>query len=140
VQGSDVNHPGDVIEIPTSFIMTINRCWSQPFVVNHPTYGSFTIDLRPDGIIGSCNQCGMCCAHPADTCQWGSLEACGYILIPQLNIHACQHLIIDKTNKWGQANNTECELYANILDYYKGCAYPPKAIDPWWTGCGFSFP
>jgi len=139
VQGDDVNNPDDPLGLTTAVMVNQNRCYGQPIVVNHPTLGQFTIDLRPDGITGSCNQCGMCCGHPASDCQWTDLDECGYILNTDLDWHVCQHLVIDKWRKWGDPDNSYCSLYATILDEFKGCAYPPKRIDPWMTGCGYVF-
>jgi hypothetical protein len=139
VVGADVNTPDSAVKISVSAVSSVNRCWSNQIVVNHPTYGQFTIDLRPPGIVGSCNQCGQCCSHPLANCPDLGGE-CGYILHPDLNIHVCQHLTINKWRKWGDPDNTSCSIYASILDSSKGCAYPPDAdeIMPWWTSCGFS--
>jgi len=136
VQGNDVNSPDRAILIPTSIIINQNRCYGQPIAISGP-YGDFVIDLRPDGITGSCNQCGMCCGHPVADCTHG--EDCGYILHSDLNWHVCQYLVIDKWRKWGDPDNSHCSLYASILDEFKGCAYPPKEIKSWMTGCGYSF-
>ena len=134
----DVNTADDPIELPE--MLSVNRCYSQQIVVVHPTLGTITLDLRPDGITGTCNQCGHCCSHLVADCQ--DPPDCGWPLrtIPrQPDFHACQHLIISKENKWPQAGNTTCGLYGDILNIYKGCAYPPKAIDPLWVNCGYSF-
>ena len=137
VVGDNVNSPDGAIRIPTSIIVNQDRCYGQQIVVNSPQYGSFTIDLRPPGITGSCNQCGQCCGHPVADCP--TPPDCGYVLNEDLNWHVCQYLSIKNWRKWGQAGNTTCYLYESILDHFKGCAYPPKTIHPWMTGCGYSF-
>lgn len=139
VVGDDINSPDDIIKISTSIIVNQNRCYSNPIQINHPTYGNITIDLMQDsGLTGSCNQCGLCCGHPVVDCQWGTLEACGYVLHEDLNWHVCQYLIIDRWRKWGDPNNSSCSLYASILDSFKGCAYPPLHIKSWMVGyCGY---
>lgn len=132
IQEADVNTPDTAILV--SNVQAVNRVWSQPIQVAHPTYGTFTIDFSNPNLTGSCNQCGMCCSHLSSGCTGN----CGYIPHAQLPIHHCQHLDIFNRNKWGQANNTQCTLYANILDNFKGCVYVPDVILPEWTGCGFS--
>ena len=134
VQGSDINTSDNPIVVGMVQAVAANRCLSQPFQIVHPTYGSVTINFSNPNLTGSCNQCGMCCAHPSSGCTGD----CGYVPHAQLPIHHCQYLDIVNRNKWGQANNTSCTLYSEILDNFKGCAYVPDAIDPWWTGCGFS--
>jgi len=135
----DFNTPNDPVKIPTSIIGIQNRCYGEQIQIVHPTLGSFTINLKPEGVTGSCNQCGMCCGHPVADCPWGSLEQCGYILHEDLQWHVCQHLVIDRWRKWGDPDNSYCELYATILDNFKGCAYPPLHHHPWMTGCGYTF-
>jgi len=137
VVGDDVNTPDDIIKIPTSLILSMNCCYGQQIIVNSPTYGQFTLDLRPDGITGSCNQCGHCCTHLVSDCPAPS--ECSWPYRADIDAHVCQHLIIDKVNKWPQANNTSCALYGDILNTYKGCAYPPKVIKSEWINCGYSF-
>lgn len=136
VVGDDVNSCTDAIRIPASVIVNQDRCYSQPIVIVTPQLGQVTIDLRPTGIIGSCNQCGMCCGHPVSDCP--NPPDCGYILHEDLNWHVCQYLVIDKWRKWGDPNNSSCSLYQDILDYFKGCAYPPDEITPWMSSCGYS--
>lgn len=136
VVGDDVNSPDDPIKIPTSMIMNTNRCWSQPIVVNHPTYGSFTIDLMLDsGLTGSCNQCGQCCGHPIANCLHPA--DCGFVLHEDLQWHVCQYLDIKNWRKFGDAGNTTCTIYDTLLDMFKGCIYPPP-IYAWMTNCGFT--
>lgn len=140
VVGDDINTPDSVIKISTALILDMNRCYGQQIIVNSSTYGQFTLDLRPNGIIGSCNQCGHCCSHLVEDCP--TPPECGWPLRAiksHPDVHACQYLIISKENKWPQANNTSCALYGDILNTYKGCAYPPKVIKPEWINCGYSF-
>ena len=131
----DFNSPDDPVRIPTLMVLNMNRCYGAQIIVVHPTLGTITLDLRPDGITGTCNQCGHCCTHPASEC----VEPCGYIYHEDLDLHVCQHLVINKWRKFPQAGNTSCALYSDILNTYKGCAYPPKAINPLWVNCGYSF-
>jgi len=139
VVGDDVNTPDDAVKIPTSVIVNQNRCYGQQIEVDLSGYGkgTVTIDLRPDGITGSCNQCGVCCSHPENEC----LGNCNYItnVKAPAGYHVCQHLTIAKAKDWGKAENTTCFIYDNILNTFKGCAYPPKVINPLWTNCGYSF-
>jgi len=139
VQGDDFNSPDDDIRIPATIMINKNRCYSQPITVSIPGRGTVTIDFMQDsGLTGSCNQCGMCCGHPAGDCQWGSLEACGYVLNADINWHVCQHLVISNWHKWGAKNNTSCAIYADLINIFKGCIYPPLHMKPWMTGCGYS--
>ena len=131
----DINTADDPILLPE--MLSVNRCYSQQIVVAHPTLGTITFDFRPPGIIGSCNQCGHCCSHPLSECT--NPPDCGYIYHEDLDLHVCQHLVINKLRKFPQAGNTSCALYADILNTYKGCAYVPKAINPLWINCGYSF-
>jgi len=131
----DVNTADDPIVLPP--MLSVNRCFSEQTIIAHPTLGTITFDFRPPGIIGSCNQCGMCCGHPVEDCP--TPPDCGYILYEDLNWHVCQYLTINKWRKWGEAGNSECSLYADILNQFKGCVYPPDEIKPHMTGCGYSF-
>lgn len=137
VQGDvDINTPEDPISMPSGIM--VDRCFAYPYEVVDPIYGTFYIDLMPSNYTGTCNRCGECCGHPVEDCQWESLEVCGYVLNTNLNWHVCQHLVIDNWHQWGKPNNTTCELYATILDDYKGCAYPPLHFKSWMTDCGYS--
>ena len=136
----DINTADDPIVLPP--MLSVNRCFSEQTIIAHPTLGTITFDFRPPGIIGSCNQCGHCCTHPESECLAtidGHPENCGYIYHEDLDLHVCQHLVIDKWRKFPQAGNTSCVLYGDILNTYKGCAYPPKTINPLWINCGYSF-
>lgn len=137
VSGPDINTPDDPIEIPTS-VVDVNRCVSQQQIIVSPTHGTFTIDFMQDsGLTGGCNQCGQCCGHPAEECD-GPDGECGWPLNLDVPWHTCQYLMIDKKNKWGDPNNSECSLYATILDSFKGCLYPPRHIKSWMTSCGYT--
>jgi len=134
VQGDDVNTPDTAIDVSFIQAVTIDKCFGEPIVVNHPIFGQFTIDMRYPGIIGSCNQCGQCCTHPVEACPGN----CAWPYRSDIDCHACPHLVVDKVNKWPQANNTYCDIYQTILDVFKGCAYPPRALHPHMTNCGYS--
>ena len=143
VQGDDVNDPDTAKQLPVSvaLISGLNRCWSNPIQIISPIYGSITIDLMQNsGLTGSCNQCGMCCGHPVADCIGGphSPIPCGLILNTDIDWHVCQYLDIRNRNKWGDPNNSECTVYSNLLNVFKGCAYPPLHIHPWMTGCGYT--
>ena len=134
----DVNTADTPIQLSTALVAVMNRCYSQPIAIVHPTLGSITFDFRPPGITGSCNQCGQCCSHPVADCLHPTGD-CGYPYRADIDAHACQYLTVFKRNKWPQAGNTECSLYADILNQFKGCAYVPDVIDPKWINCGYSF-
>ena len=138
VVGDDVNSPDDVIKVPVNLITSVNRCYGEQIIIAPPQLGTVTIDLRPAGITGSCNQCGHCCSHLVADCPHPTGD-CGWPYREDINCHACQYLVVDKWRKWPQAGNTSCSLYANILDNFKGCAYPPDVIKPEWINCGYSF-
>lgn len=137
VVGDDINSPDDAERIPTSILISANRRYGEQIEINHPTYGIIIFDLRSPGIIGSCNQCGHCCSHLVEDCPFP--PECGWPYNADIDAHACQHLIINNKNRWPQANNTSCAVYATILNTYKGCAYSPKVINPLWVNCGYSF-
>lgn len=138
VQGADINTPDTAITVGTVQAIAANRCLSQAFQVSHPTYGLVTIDFSNPNLIGSCNQCGMCCTHAITDCPDPGGD-CGWPLNTDLNIHMCQHLTITGNwRQWPKAGITECALYSEILDNFKGCAYVPDVILPEWTKCGFS--
>jgi hypothetical protein len=141
VVGDDVNSPDDVVKIPTSILVSANRCFSGQIQVVSPTHGTIIFDFDEQGRTGSCNQCGTCCGHPVADC----VEPCGYILHEDLNWHVCQHLIIDKWRKWGDPNNSYCGILDDLLNVFKGCTTWPISqakfntytwIQPY---CGFSF-
>lgn len=142
VVGDDVNDPDNPLEIPAS-VLTLNRCYASNVVVDLSSFGLgiVTVEFEPSGRTGSCVQCGMCCGHPSANCPHPPLD-CGYILHSQLNWHVCQYLTIDKWNKWGDPNNSECGIWNTLMDVNKGCTlWPQRAeeIEAWWTGCGYSF-
>lgn len=134
IQGDDVNTPDTAIDVSMVQSIAINKCYGQPIVVNHPTFGQFTIDMRRDGMTGACNQCGMCCTHLVEDCPGN----CAWPYRADIDCHACPHLVVENIHKWPKAGNSYCDIYGTILDVYKGCAYPPKAIRPEWTNCGYS--
>ena len=138
VVGDDVNSPDDAVRIPTSVFTKQNRCYGEQFQIEHPTYGTITLDLRPPGIAGECNQCGVCCSHPIADCPHPPGD-CRYPSHPNLDYHVCQYLTIYKWRKWGDPDNSECSIFSTILDNFKGCAYPPDTIDPCMTNCGYYF-
>lgn len=138
IVGDDFNTPDDPEKISTSILTSVNKCFGQQIQVIHPTYGTIIFDFRPLGIIGSCNQCGQCCSHPVDACPYPTGD-CGYPYRADIDCHACQYLTVFKVNKWGLKDNTECSLYADILNRFKGCAYPPDEILSHMTNCGYSF-
>ena len=133
----DYNTPDDPVRIPVSLISSVNRCYSDQKVIS---YGddTITLDMRPPGIIGSCNQCGHCCSHLVEDCP--RPEGCGWPYRSDIDAHACQHLVVNKWRKWPQAGNTSCAMYSTILDFSKGCAYPWSIgeINPLWINCGYS--
>ena len=132
----DFNTPDDPIVLPP--VLAVNRCYNQQIQVVHPTLGTITFDFMPPGLTGSCNQCGHCCSHLVEDCPHPTGD-CGWPYNADIDAHACQYLTVLKKNKWPQAGNTECSLYADILNTFKGCAYPPDVIDPLWINCGYSF-
>lgn len=134
VQGNDVNTPDTAIDVSMVQAMSINRCYSEPIIINHPTFGQFIIDMNREGLTGSCNQCGQCCTHPVGDCPGN----CAWSYRSDIDAHACPYLVVDKVQKFPQAGNTSCSLYATILDDYKGCAYPPDTVNPLWINCGYS--
>jgi len=138
IQESDYNTPDDPVKIPTSVVVNQDRCYGEVIAIALPG-GTIHLDLRPEGITGLCNQCGMCCGHPIANCN--NPDICGYVLHEDLNWHVCQYLDIKNWRKWGQTGNTTCSLYDVILDNFKGCAYPPdqNEIMLWWTSCGYSY-
>jgi hypothetical protein len=139
VVGDDVNTPDDPIKIPVSIVLSVDRCYSSQIQVIHPTIGTITFDFFANrGVVGSCNQCGQCCAHPVDACP-DPEGNCGWPYRANINSHACQYLTVIKNNKWPQPGNTECSIYADILNVSKGCAYPPDSFFPHMTNCGYSF-
>jgi len=141
VVGDDINTPDDVIRIPTSVLMNMDRCYDGQIEVVSPTHGTIIFDFEPSGRTGSCNQCGQCCSHPVDACLHPTGD-CGYPYRADIDCHACQYLTVFKVNKWGQKDNTECSLRANILNTFKGCTmFPtkPSEIKPHMTNCGYSF-
>jgi hypothetical protein len=133
-----VNTPDDPVRIPTSIILNMNRCYSNQIEILSPTYGAIIFDFMQDSLFtGSCNQCGLCCSHPVGNCPHPTGN-CGYLLHPNLDYHVCQHLVIDKWRKWGDIGNTECAIYTDILNQFKGCVWPPDTIEPHMINCGFS--
>ena len=132
---NDVNTAVNPIDIPPA--VSVNRCFSEQRIIVHPTLGTITFDFRPPGIIGSCNQCGHCCTHLVGDCL--NPSDCAWSYNSDIDAHACPYLVIDKWRKFPEPNNTECSLYADILNQYKGCAYVPDAINPLWINCGYSF-
>lgn len=133
----DVNTPDTAIDVSMVQAIAINRCYSEPIIVNHPTFGQFTIDLMLGrNLTGSCNQCGQCCTHPVDQCLNPSV--CWWPYNATVEGHKCPHLIIERANKWPNPGNTYCDVYATILDVFKGCSYPPRNIHPWMTNCGYT--
>ena len=132
---ADINTADDPIVLPE--MLSVNRCFSEQTIVDHPTLGTITFDFRPPGIIGSCNQCGQCCTHLVEDCPHP--PECGWPYRSDIDAHACQYLIVNKWRKWPQAGNTECALYGDILNQFKGCAYVPDVIKPEWINCGYSF-
>ena len=138
IVGDDFNTPDDTIKIPAAVIST-TRHRSGTIEIVSPEYGTIMFDFDIDGRMGSCNECGMCCSHPAGGC---SDPDCGYVLNTDIDFHVCQHLVINKWRKWGQAGNTECSLGTNLINTYKGCIWGPinpGEIHPHMTSCGFSF-
>lgn len=134
----DFNTPDDPVKIPTSVVVGgVGRCFSEQRQIVHPTYGTITFDFMQDsGKTGSCNQCGQCCTHPVDDCLNPAL--CTWAYDVDIDAHACQYLVIDKKNKWPDPGNTSCSIYANILNVFKGCAYPPRNIHSWMFNCGYT--
>lgn len=142
IVGDDFNSPDDAERIPTSILVNRNRCFSELIEVVSPQYGTITFDFTEPGRTGSCNQCGQCCTHPVDQCPAGG--DCAWPLRQIQNhddVHACQHLTIFKDNKWGDPGNTECSIYTDLINTYKGCMYPltQEKIKPWMFSCGFSW-
>ena len=142
IVGDDFNSPDDAIRIPTAVLVNRNRCFSGTIEIISPTYGTIIFDFTEDGRTGECNQCGQCCTHPADVCS--DPVRCGYVLktfrkLP--DIHACQYLTIINDNKWGEAANTECSIYTDLINISKGCMYPipQNEMYPHMTSCGFSW-
>jgi len=136
VIGDDVNTPSNPIDVSMVQAVAINRYYSDPIVVNHPTLGQFTISFMPEGITGSCNQCGHCCTHLVADCP--NPGNCNWAYRSDIDCHACPHLVVDKVQKFPQANNTYCDVYQTILNVFKGCAYPPDVIKTEWINCGYS--
>ena len=133
VAGDDINTPNTAI--PISLISGEIRNYGEPIVLKHPTFGTITIDLRTPGIVGSCNRCGACCTHRVEDCP--NPGKCRWSYDPDIDRHKCPHLQVDDARRFGEVENAKCALYANILDHYKGCAYPPDTIDPLWANCGY---
>ena len=137
IVGEDFNSPDDAAKIPASIVINMARGYGEQITIVHPTLGQITLDLRPGGITGECNRCGHCCTHPLSECT--NPPDCGWPYNTDLDLHVCSHLVINRINQWPRKDNTYCDLYADILNVYKGCAYPPKAINPLWVNCGYSF-
>lgn len=137
IVGEDKNTPDDPVKIPVSIIGGVNRCYSQQIQVVHPSKGTIVFDFKQGSpLIGSCNQCGQCCTHPVNACKSPAGE-CGWPYRANINAHACQYLKVIRLNKWGQAGNSECSIYADILNRFKGCAFPPEELKPHMTSCGY---
>ena len=138
----DFNSPDDAVRIPTAVLINRNRCFSGTIQIVSPEFGTITFDFTEVGRTGECNQCGQCCTHPADACP--NPGNCGWPLRTIRNkpdFHACQYLTIFKDNKWGDPDNTECSIYTNLINTFKGCMYPLNQSDwePHMTSCGFSW-
>jgi len=143
IVGEDFNTPDDAVKIPTAVVVDRNRCFSGQIQIVSPTYGSFTFDFTETGRTGSCNQCGQCCTHPIEECP-DPEGNCGWplrVIKKFPSVHACQHLTIINETKWGQSGNTECSIYTDLINIFKGCMYPLNQSDwrPWMTSCGFSW-
>ena len=143
IVGDDFNSPDDAVKIPTAVLVNRNRCFSGTIEIVSPTFGTITFDFTEEGRTGECNQCGQCCTHPIDACPhptgdcgWPLREIRGFD-----SVHACQYLTIFKDNKWGQAGNTECSIYTDLINGSKGCMYPLYQSDwkPHMTSCGFTW-
>jgi len=138
----DFNSPDDAIRIPTGVMINRDRCFSGTIQIVSPQYGTITFDFTEDGRTGTCNQCGQCCTHPADVCpnpgncRWPLRTIRGFD-----DFHACQYLTILKANKWGDPGNTECSIYTDLINTFKGCMYPYEQheMKPHMTSCGFSW-
>lgn len=143
VVGADVNTPDSPVKIPTTVLVTQNRCLSGQVQVTTPT-GTITLDFSAPGRTGSCIQCGQCCTHPIANCPDAG-GVCGYVLDSTRGIHKCQYLTINKIqgkDGLGKANGTECSIRATILGTFKGCTlFPgrPEEKAAWMTACGFTF-
>ena len=138
----DFNSPDDAIRIPTAVLINRNRCFSGLIQIVSPQYGTITFDFTEDGRTGECNQCGQCCTHPVDACP--NPGNCGWPLRTIRgfdDFHSCQYLTILKENKWGDPDNTECSIYTDLINTFKGCMYPQNQPDmlPHMTSCGFSW-
>ena len=136
VVGDDVNTPDEAEKISVS-LLSADRCFSSQISVVHPTKGSIAFDfMAGSGLTGSCNQCGQCCTHPVDACPDPKGE-CGWPYRADINSHACKYLRVINKNKWPKPGNTQCSIYADILNVFKGCAYPPELL-PHMTNCGYT--
>ena len=143
IVGDDFNSPDDAVRIPAAVLVNRDRCFSEQIQIVSPQYGTITFDFTEPGRIGSCNQCGQCCTHPVDVCPDPGGN-CGWPLralkkFP--DVHACQYLTIINETKWGDPGNTECSIYTDLINTFKGCMYPLNQPDmrPHMTSCGFSW-
>jgi hypothetical protein len=139
---TDINSPDDPIKIPSGIVAAPNRALVGQITISSPTHGQITLDFDVPGRVGTCIQCGQCCVHPVANCPKPP-DLCGYILDTQYNVHKCQYLSISPgANKLGKSGGTECSIYSNLSDSFKGCIHGPQIpedIWAWMTSCGYSF-